>query len=123
MPSWVVPSVAAEIWGMTVEQILRKIQAGELEVMRDNGWVFVNVAPGGPMINPIKRVPRSERPRTYTVVTREEEEALRVTESVVELEEEPHPDPEPEVSTFTNWRKARQRTARIRLAPPQFASV
>jgi hypothetical protein len=107
MPCWVVPTVAAEIWGMSVDQILMKIDAGELDVRHERGWMFVDVAPGGEVITPVRRLPRSERPRTYTVVAEDDGDC----------------DPEPEVSTFSDWRKGRQRTARIRLAPAKFAEV
>ncbi len=117
MPCWVVPTVAAEIWGIGVDQILMKIEAAELEVRHENGWLFVDVAPGGEIAMPTSKLPRPQRMRTYTMVTREEENALTREGS----EADAHPDPEPEVSTFSDWRKGRQRTARIRLAPPKFA--
>ena len=111
MSCWVVPSVAAEIWGVSVGEVLRRIQAREVAWREENGWTFVDVAPTSPMIGPpLKR--GGPKPATFTIISSEEMEAL--CEDEIE---------EPEVSTFKDWRQARQRTSRMRLAPPKFVSV
>ena len=120
MSCWVVPTVAAEIWGMPVEHVLGKIDSGEIPHRRDNGWIFVDVAPDSPVVVPLKRHP-SERPPTFTLITFDELEALSAI--ATPPEEDAHPDPHPEVSTFKNWHTARQRTSRLRVPPARFANA
>src|SRR2546422_6082415 len=108
MSCWVVPTVAAEIWGITVGEVLSRIQAGEVAVRHDSGWTFVDVAPTSPTLGPpLKR--NAPRPETFMPISSEELSALSEDE-IGEAED----------STFKDWRKARQRTSRLRLAPPKF---
>ncbi len=72
MSCWVVPSVAAELWGCSLESILTAIRDGAIASREDNGWTFVDMAPGGPTID----MPRAVQPPTYTAVSREEMAAL-----------------------------------------------
>lgn len=74
MSCWVVPSVAAEFWGVSVEQVLQKAREGGLPVKHDAGWMFVDVAPDSPVFvaPPRELVP----PLTYTPITEEERVAL-----------------------------------------------
>jgi len=128
MSCWVVPTVAAEIWGMSVDSIWKKIASGEIPHRMDEGWTFVDCAPGGPIFCPPK-LPASERPPTWTTITEEELKALSdepeppAIKQFQDEDQEQDPDPEPEVSSFKNWRTARQRTAKLRLAPPRFSNV
>jgi len=118
MSCWVVPTVAAEIWGTSVQEVLRRIEAGEIAVRHDNGWVFVDVAPASPMLQPASRF-AGPKPATFTMITSEELSALDdEDEEFLEESEEA----EPEVSTFKDWRTARHRTSRLRLAPPKFVA-
>ena len=43
MSCWVVPSLAAEVWQIPLEQILRRIRDGELPVRLEDGDVWVCV--------------------------------------------------------------------------------
>ena len=45
MPCWVVPAVAAEFWGVSVEQVLADIAAGRLVTQNEGGLLFVAVGP------------------------------------------------------------------------------
>jgi hypothetical protein len=45
MPCWVVPAVAAEFWGVSVEQVLADIAVGRLVTQNEGGLVFVAVGP------------------------------------------------------------------------------
>jgi hypothetical protein len=109
MSCWVVPTVAAEIWGVSVGEVLRRIEAGEITVREENGWTFVDVAPGSPTIGPPMN--RRPKPATFTMISSEEMDALCEDEIA-----------EAEVSAFKDWRQARQRTSRLRLAPPKFVA-
>ena len=48
MSCWVVPSVAAELWGCTVDAVLNAIRNGKVPTKDDAGWTFVDVAPESP---------------------------------------------------------------------------
>jgi len=48
MSCWVVPSLAAELWHIPLEQVWRRIRAGEIPSRQENGFTFVDVAPYGP---------------------------------------------------------------------------
>jgi len=102
MSCWVVPSVAAELWGISIEQVLRKIQAGDVIHKRESGWTFVDVDPNGPVFEPV-RSNANERPATFAAIDEDGE---------MELEN----------SSFQHWERARGRTTRLRLAPPRFAA-
>lgn len=127
MSCWVVPSIAAEIWGMSLQHVLDQIEAGELATYQENDWLFVDVYPDGPVIDLANQQPL-HRPPTYTAVSDDELAVLRDVPQSEEAEEhrddpDASPDPEPEVSVFTDWRSARRRTSRLRLAPPRFAAI
>jgi hypothetical protein len=139
MACWVVPTIAAEIWGIPLEQVLLKIESGEVTTMDERGWTFVDIAPGAPPFD-VRRKPE-QRPPTYTVVSDDELAALADDDAPVEppvtvpivpeiealaddnFDEAAHPDPDQEESRFKNWRNARGRTSRMRLAPPKFQTI
>ena len=133
MSCWVVPSIAAEIWGVSIEQILRKIASGELACREESGWTFVDVAPEAEMMVPRRRP--EDRPPTYTPITDEEMAALAGDDAMGEENDDDgiiHPRPASpgvpgeeevfeEASTFKHWGTARHRTSRLRVPPPKFA--
>ncbi|HEX8525031.1 MAG TPA: hypothetical protein VF669_22460 [Tepidisphaeraceae bacterium] len=142
MSCWVVPSIAAEFWGTSIESVLKRMQTGEIPHRLENGWTFVDVLPDGAAGNPADQLAQ-ERPQTFTVVTVTEEELDALTDDEPMATPEPEPEPvnetpqpvaeeverelepeaEQEASTFGNWRTARKRTSRLRVAPPRFATV
>jgi hypothetical protein len=63
MSCWVVPSVAAELWGIPLEQLMGQIRAGAVTSRTEHGFVLVDVAPDSERIAP---APRRRRPRTRT---------------------------------------------------------
>lgn len=68
MSCWVVPSVAAEYWRVSVEHVMECIRRGAVSVREDNGFTFVDVLP-----DPAREVhvPREQRPPTFTRPERE----------------------------------------------------
>jgi hypothetical protein len=55
--SWVAPSLAAELWGTTVDDVLQRIVSGQLKSREVGGFLFVDAnAP---------RLRAEERPATY----------------------------------------------------------
>ena len=45
MSCWVVPAVAAEFWGVTVDTVLHRVRDGQVPHKTDQGFLFVDVAP------------------------------------------------------------------------------
>src|SRR4051812_49787815 len=68
MSCWVVPSVAAEIWGVAVTTVLEKAQLGVVPSKTENGFMFIDVAPTGDNCNPPRGL-RGPPPPTFTAVT------------------------------------------------------
>jgi hypothetical protein len=95
MSSWVVPSVAAEIWNVAVETILSQIKSGQLPTRQEAGFLFVDIDPSPTLAAPSKPL----SPLTYTTVTPAEIAALGES-----------PD-------LSQWRLVRQSTSRVRRAP------
>jgi len=54
MACWVVPTVAAELWGVSLQQVLDAILSGAISSRQDSDFTFVDVAPGSPTV----RLPR-----------------------------------------------------------------
>jgi hypothetical protein len=63
MSCWVVPSIAAELWGISLEQLMGQIRAGAVTSKTEHGFVMVDVAPDSERV---AASPRRRRPRTRT---------------------------------------------------------
>ena len=50
MSCWVVPAIAAEVWGIPVIQVLERIRKGILPTKSELGFTLVDVAPGSPVM-------------------------------------------------------------------------
>ena len=70
MASWVVPAVAADLWGMSIEQVLKLIDEGKVAVKREGDFVLVDVAPPSSTIEPASKI-RSPRVRATRPMRRE----------------------------------------------------
>jgi hypothetical protein len=111
MSCWVVPSVAAELWGVTVADIQMAIHDGSLPSKTENGFTFIDVAPDSPVLE-TPRAFRPPAPPTYRAVTHEEIAALvgNLADSI---------DEEAEVE---NWRIGRSEAGRMRRPPDTLAA-
>jgi hypothetical protein len=69
MSCWVVPTVAAEFWGVPLQQVLDGMASGEITSKIDSGFTFVDVAPDSPIFE-------APKPPTCMVVSNEELAAL-----------------------------------------------
>ena len=65
MSCWVVPTVAAEMWGVTVEHVLSLIAEGKVPSKRDYHFLVVDVAPDSPQVQGAFKGPGA-RPATFT---------------------------------------------------------
>ena len=113
MSCWVVPTVAAELWGVSVESVHTRIRDGSLASKHENGFTFIDVAPDSPVLETPKAL-RPPPPPTYRAVTREEIVAL-----VGEL---PGFGQNDEESDVENWRVGRSEASRIRRPPESLAA-
>lgn len=113
MSCWVVPSVAAELWGVSVEHIHARIRDGSLPSKQDSGFTVIDVAPDSPVLETASQL-RPPPPPTYRVVTREEIRSL-----VGDLVDFDFGDEESDVE---NWRLGRSEASRIRRPPEAIAA-
>jgi hypothetical protein len=105
MSCWVVPSVAAELWGCTLDAVLNAIRQGKVPSKEDVGMMFVDVAPESPTMEAPKAV-LPPTPATYEVVSYAESQALKMPVQSND-EAEMHGD----------WRSVRRNVAASRRAP------
>ena len=104
MSCWVVPTVAAELWGMSVEAILSRARSGEVPSKTENGFMFIDVAPDSDRCAP----PKSIRPPTFTVNSESKVAAMRITNDI---------EPEARPVTLDDWRSGRALASRTRKPP------
>ena len=112
MSCWVVPSVAAELWGIPVERIQAAIRDGGIGSKHENGFTFIDVAPDSPVLEFAKPAEKDPAPPTYRVVTHEEMVAL--VGDVAEVGEDE--------TGVENWRVGRSEASRIRRPPESLAA-
>src|SRR5438309_12109172 len=124
MSCWVVPSVAAELWGCPMQTVLDAIRAGQLPSREENGWMFVDVAPDSP--NLIVQAPQAIRAATFDAISGAELAALtgpiedyQVALEIAEDSEDPTTD-EPDM--IGDWREIRSVTELRRRAPMKVAA-
>src|SRR5437868_1301974 len=67
MSCWVVPNVAAEIWGISLDEVLQRIQSGSVVSKREYGFLLVDTAPLGPLFKSTATDGKA-RPRTWVAV-------------------------------------------------------
>jgi hypothetical protein len=100
MSSWVAPAVAAEIWGVSVEEVMRHIADGTVPSRTDGRFLFVDVAATGLPFS-------TSRGESQNLVTPQEMTALAAQPS--DAGEAP--------LDITQWRQVRGRTSQTRRAP------
>lgn len=105
MSCWVVPTVAAELWGVAVDTILDRARSGLVPSKVENGFMFVDVAPDSERCDP----PKGIRPPTFSVVTEVKPDTMRLANDV----HEPAPPP----VTLDDWRTGRVLASRTRKPP------
>jgi len=100
MPGWVLPAVAAELWGVTIEQVMADVAAGRVTSRVEGEFIFVDVQPAAdesehasaPTPSPYRRslawsVPSDATTESITadpIVSAEERDALLDEPAVVE---------------------------------------
>jgi hypothetical protein len=133
MSCWVVPSLAADVWQIPLEQLLRRMTEGEIPIKLEEGFTFVDMAPNGPKLQR-PHTPSAERPAMCTAAddrdeanepvaddtpqsvpaTRPEDNAKEIAE---EIEDENGPPDITGSKDLGDWRTARRKTGRTRIPP------
>jgi hypothetical protein len=112
MSCWVVPSIAAEMWGVSVNHVMEGIRGGKIPSRSELGFTVVDVAPEPDAA--ARRKP-AERPRTFMPVTPVEMPApiavSAASPAAATLDSEDDP------SLQFDWRQARREVGRLRLRP------
>ena len=89
MACWVVPAIAAEFWGVSIDHVMGQVRDGHVASKSEDGFLFVDVAPESLPFNAPQAGAVAPPPPTFALVTREEIEALGVEpESLVMTREE-----------------------------------
>lgn len=137
MSCWVVPALAAEIWGIPLQQVLDGIRTGKLPNKTDViGLTFVDVAPGGPTA-PIGYRPPAARPDTFTApelaheLTASELTALSGSDTLTRSTTRNDDDRDEELLSTVDqfeegsldWRQARRSASRLRRPPRRLAAA
>lgn len=90
MACWVVPAMAAEFWGITVEQVWGRVRDGSVASKDECGFTFVDVAPWAAEVPPAAAVERresvAERVATFVPAVTDEELAALGSDEGEELE-------------------------------------
>ena len=66
MSCWVVPAVAAELWGLNINQVLERVRDGHVPSKLEMGFLMVDIAPLSTADAP--RAVRKPRPPTYVTL-------------------------------------------------------
>ena len=77
MSCWVVPTIAAELWGVTLDHVLGRVDEGMLRAKTEHGFLLVDVAPYGEVFHTARWSGPRPRIQTYTVLPAEEYDALQ----------------------------------------------
>jgi hypothetical protein len=124
---WVAPKIAAEIWGLSLGDILALVASGRISACVNGGFEFVrlprfsifgqNLPPESrpPTFHPIEFAVNSEKVSPQRVVKPEERAALAAAEDEAEMG--PPPDEDPNDNRISGWREGRRRTATLRRGP------
>jgi hypothetical protein len=117
MSSWVVPTVAAEIWHVSVQTIFDCIRDGTLRSRVDGEFLFVDIATADDTI--IRAItPPQPTPATFSPITSEEMAALNSPEPLASSEAStPESSSEVVCPDVSQWRWVRQNVSKSRRAP------
>jgi hypothetical protein len=114
MASWVAPSIAAEIWGVSIDHVLGGIADGSIPSFVDGEFLFVDMAGQGFPCS----TPRSQP--SDLAVTPDELRALTF-EPIVPPDKTNSPvgdDEDDSSHDISHWRTSREQSSHVR-RPPQ----
>ena len=114
MSCWVVPSLAADIWHIPLEQLWRRIREGQIPTHTEEGFTFVDMAPDGAKPHKI------QRPPTFTMAESDQTASEQQQE---QEEDERGPEDDTASVELGDWRAARKKIGRTRVPPRRVATV
>ncbi len=126
MSCWVVPIVAAEIWGISLSEVLSRITAGTVVSKMEYGFLLVDTAPLGPLFRSTCADGRAKPPTFVEVQTwteaDDEDDPSRVEETIddagIDLDVDGDSiEEEPDDGVALGWRQQRAVSARMRKPP------
>jgi hypothetical protein len=109
MSCWVVPTIAAELWGVAVNRVLGAIRDGTIASRDEHGFVFVDAADPGDIHHLASR-PLGPTPPTFVVVSHDE--TVETDPELPPLDEEEDDVPLPPRE------KVRRAVSQLRKPPP-----
>lgn len=138
MPCWVVPVIAAELWGVSLEHLLLGIADGTVPSRTECGFVVVDVAPESTVYERPRRA--GPPPPTYVVVNGASDEVPEVPALIPDRASEPvlvpaevvsesfdgeipPLDEEEDDKPISNWRQVRSSVGRTRMPPARVPPV
>jgi hypothetical protein len=83
MACWVVPAIAAELWGVSVNHVLAGMRDGTIASRYEHGFLCVDAVPGSYTYHRPRRPDESPLP-TYVLVRSEDESCAPVESSLAE---------------------------------------
>jgi hypothetical protein len=116
MSCWVVPALAAELWGISLQQVLKGIKEGTIPSREEHGFTFVQTGEEAqPIIAPVQMRP-ADRPSTFIMSHSDDkiEDTSDESEDVVTQEEH-------DALVLPDWRQVRRAVGRTRV-PPKMAA-
>ncbi len=120
MSCWVVPIVAAEIWGISLDEVMQRIQNGVVVSKREYGFLLVDTAPLGPLFKSTAAEGKV-RPRTWVPVqtwVEAENDEETIDDAGVDLAVDGDSiEEEPDDGIALGWQQKRLAHARLRKPP------
>lgn len=124
MSCWVVPNVAAEIWGVSLDEVMQRIASGAVISKREYGFLLVDTAPLGPLFVSTAAEGKA-KPRTWVAVqtwVEVEDEISDENESIDDAGMDLAVDgdsieEEPDDGVALGWQQKRIAHARLRKPP------
>lgn len=125
MPTWVVPSIAADFWRVPLDQVWSRIHTGAIATKYENGFTFVDVEPQGRGGTSRSAGVNHPPPVTYRGLTPDEIHALHpdAQDPCAVLTSDEHSPAEIAATPAgcnwegTHWRDARRQVQRARRGP------
>src|SRR5687767_9805480 len=126
MSCWVVPIVAAEIWGISLNEVLARIAAGAVVSKMEYGFLLVDTAPLGPLFRSTCAEGQAKPPTFVEVQTWVEsdsdEDSIEIEETIDDAGMDLDVDgdsieEEPDDGVALGWRQQRAASARMRKPP------
>ena len=111
MSCWVVPTLAAELWRMPLEQVLKLMRDGCVPTKQEEGFTFIDVAPDSPKLAAPLRKPEQRPPTFIPAADEQDVEIVVMDDDLSDLQSDE------ESSSFGDWRAARQRISLTRVGP------